>query len=215
MREAFDRELETLHQKLRRMGELCLEAIAAATQTLWASHSAKKARALEIRIDAIEEEIGTDCLRLLLLQQPVAVDLRLISAVMKLVSDLERMGDEAADIAELAIHLPPAAVQEAAPLRPMAEAVSKMLADSMEAIVCGDCALARQVQEHDDIVDRCYLELRRRLLRQIREAPHCSDHYLDLFLIAKYFERMGDHAVNVAEWAEYALTGHHPRTENK
>lgn len=214
MREGYVRELQTLHRKLTQMGVLCEEAIGAAMAALWGDHAPEEARELEIRIDAQEEEIGTLCLRLLLLQQPVAGDLRLISATMKLISDLERIGDQAADIAEIAGELPPDAVQDFSPLRTMAEAAAKMVTDSVDAFVRGDCTLARQVQRDDDTVDRCFLSLRRRLLRQIHEAPDHSEHCLDLFMIAKYLERIGDHAVNVAEWTEYALTGHHPRTEN-
>lgn len=215
MREDFDRELQALHRKLQEMGVLCREATTAAMETLWESHTSEKARALEMQIDALEEEIGSLCLRLLLLQQPVAGDLRLISAALKLISDLERIGDQAADISELAAELPPSAAQEAAPLRPMAEAVAKMVTDSVDAFVRGEADLARQVQKEDDAVDKCFRALRRRLIRQIHGSPDRSDHCLDLFMIAKYLERMGDHAVNVAEWAEYAITGHHPRTENK
>ena len=194
MRSKFDAQLKELGEKLTLMGAMCEEAIANSAKALLTGDSelAKKLAPLDLEIDRYERDIEALCLRLLLQQQPVARDLRQISAALKMITDLERIGDQAGDMAEAAIG---------------------MVTDSIEAYNKRDLALARSVIEHDDVVDDCFLSMKTALIEMIRSGSGDAEYALDLLMIAKYFERIGDHATNVAEWVEFSVTGIHKSSE--
>ena len=210
MRSRFDRQLVLLHQKLIEMGALCEDGIFSSMQALENDTGAiERTREIERDIDHAEGEIEALCMKLLLQQQPVAKDLRLISSALKMISDMERIGDQAADIAEITRFLQGDVLKNAEQLRRMAKAAAKMVTDSVESFVKGDLAMAKQVQEDDDIVDGLFEDVKKELIRRVAEDPASGEECLDLLMIAKYLERIGDHAVNVSEWVEYSITGVH------
>ena len=215
MRTRFDQQLETLHVELIRMGALCEDAISAATQALLQKDEtlAEAAEEAERELDRREREVENLCLKLLLRQQPVAGDLRQISAALKMISDLERIGDQAADIAELSreITLPE---EHSLHLATMAEAVARMVTDSVDSFVRSDLELARRVCRFDDWVDSAFEQVRDELIALMAADSAFGAQGLDLLMVAKYLERIGDHATNVAEWVEYSITGMHPAEEN-
>lgn len=214
MRSKFDAQLRELGEKLTLMGAMCEEAIANSAKALLSGDCelAKKLAPLDLEIDQYERDIETLCLRLLL-QQPVARDLRQISAALKMITDLERIGDQATDIAEIIPHLKGRTGSECQAMRPMAEAAIGMVTDSIEAYNKRDLALAKSVIEHDDVVDDCFLSVKTALIDMIRTGHGDAEYALDLLMIAKYFERIGDHATNVAEWVEFSVTGIHKSNE--
>jgi phosphate transport system protein len=194
------------------MGTLCQEAISAAAEALLRNDAALAAVAQEAEreLDRREREVEDLCLNLLLRQQPVARDLRAVSAALKMISDLERIGDQAADIAELSRHVELPTGNSAPHIANMAQAVIRMAADSVDAFVKEDLALARSVYGADDQVDALFLRVKEELAGLIAADSAYSGQGLDLLMVAKYLERIGDHATNVAEWVEYSITGHHP-----
>lgn len=212
MRNYFDRQLERLHQELMRMGALCEEAISASVLALLEDDQdmADTARAKEREIDQQEREIESLCMKLLLQQQPVARDLRTISSALKMIGDMERIGDQAADIAEITRHIGGAPLPSQVPIAEMTRAAAKMVTRSVDSFVQGDFALARAVMEYDDVVDQLFVEVKEHLTDLIRRDESLAGEALDLLMIAKYLERIGDHAVNVAEWVIYAITGSKP-----
>ena len=209
MRSRFERQLEELHGALTDMGELCREAISAAVAALLSGDREMAAQAVELEreIDRRERDIGGLCMRLLLQQQPVAKDLRAISSALKMISDMERMGDQAADIAEIAEQMGGAPLPGRLHITEMTQAAMKMVGGSVEAFVKSDLSLAEKVAEYDDVVDGLFLQVKGELTELIREDASAAGEALDLLMVAKYLERIGDHAVNVAEWVAYALTG--------
>lgn len=212
MRTRFDEQLELLNTELIEMGGLIEHAIQSAYDAL-RSHSADQARkaiAFDHEIDEKERRIEGLCLRLLLQQQPVARDLRLISAALKMITDMERIGDQAADISEIVImmdekydHVQPPEI----PL--MADATIDMVTRSIDAFVRRDSEVAQAVIDADDEVDDRFRQIRAGLITRIANEPQAAEHALDLFMIAKYLERIGDHAVNIAEWVLFSITGIH------
>ena len=202
MRNYFHEQLHQLHQELTEMGETCEAAISAASEALLKNDDALAAAA---------ENAEDLCLKLLLRQQPVAGDLRKISAALKMISDLERIGDQAADIAELAraIHVPVDNLH----IADMTEAVIRMVTDSVDAFVRQDLELARAVYAADDQVDALFDRVKQELIALIAADASNGGLGLDLLMVAKYLERIGDHATNVAEWVEYSLTGVHPNSQ--
>ena len=211
MRNRFGEQLERLHVEMIQMGALCEDAISAAAQALMKGDEdlARAAGEAEREIDQKEREVENLCLKLLLQQQPVARDLREISSALKMISDLERIGDQAADIAEIITFLDGRTGGECADIQSMAEATIKMVTESVDAFVNKDTALADTVIKHDDIVDEYFLKVKSSLIKLIAEKPDDGEYALDLLMIAKYFERIGDHAVNIAEWVEFSVTGVH------
>ena len=215
MRSRFDRQLEELHTALVELGALCESAISLSAGALLEGDREKAARVMEqeAEIDRREREIERLCLDLLLRQQPVAADLRTVSSALKMLADLERIGDQAADIAELAqFDLPPVGRDH---IRQMAQTAIRMVTDSVEAFVSADLDLAAAAIEEDDRMDELFREVRGDLVRLIREGQADPAQVLDLLMVAKYFERIGDHAVNVAEWVQFALTGRRPGGEEE
>ncbi len=215
MRNKFDRQLERLHQELTRMGALCEEAISASVLALLEDDQdmAETARAKERDIDQQERDIEGLCMKLLLQQQPVARDLRTISSALKMISDMERIGDQAADIAEITRHIGATPFPGQARIAEMTQAAAKMVTSSVESFVQRDLDLAQAVIRYDDVVDQLFGEVKRELTALIRRDASSAEEALDLLMIAKYLERIGDHAVNVAEWVAYSITGFRPQEE--
>ena len=212
MRKTFDQQLELLSQELTHMGALCETAIASATEALKKRDVAlaKQAIAADQEIDQQEREIERLCLKLLLQQQPVARDLRQISSALKMITDMERIGDQAADISEIVTYMSEEnIIQELDRIDAMARASSQMVTQSVDAYVKKDLDLAKKVIEDDDAVDRLFEEIKRELIKMIAADPGCGEQALDFLMIAKYLERIGDHATNIAEWVEFSVTGVH------
>ncbi len=211
MRKHFDEQLAALNDELTRMGAMCEEAIAAASEAL-ATGDLKPADhvlSLEGEMNRMERTIETLCLKLLLKQQPVAGDLRQISAALKMITDMERIGTQAADIAEIITFLDGRTGGECEQIRLMAQAASQMVTESIDAFVKQDITLAGEAIERDDVVDRLFLQVKSSLIELIAQTPADGGYALDLLMIAKYFERIGDHAVNIAEWVAFSVTGEH------
>ena len=208
MRNVFHEQLDQLNVELIKMGAMCEEAISAATKAYLEGDRelGQRAVALEQDIDHKERDIESQCMNLLLRQQPVASDLRVVSAAMRMISDMERIGDQASDIAEIARDMKRSAVVREVPMEEMAAAAVKMVTDSVDSFVRGDLDLAHSVIVQDDGVDQMFLDVRSKLIVLIAQGKD-GELCLDLMMIAKYFERIGDHACNIAQWVEYALTG--------
>lgn len=217
MRTRFDEQLRQLKIELIRMGSLCEEAISISAKVLEGDSKAPVERvfSLEHEIDQLEHDIETRCMRMLLQQQPVAKDLRVISAALKMISDMERIGDQAADIAELTGYVADTIQQQnRLHITKMARAAVGMVTESVEAFVQGDLQLVQKVIRDDDAVDGLFLRVRQELVQALKDESGKPNAILDLLMIAKYFERIGDHAVNVAEWVEYSITGVHKSSEH-
>ena len=211
MRNRFDTQLLELNNELIAMGALCENAIASSVKALLTEDLKLAASAIRIdqEIDRKEREIESMCLKLLLQQQPVASDLRLISSALKMISDMERIGDQAADIAEMTTHLEGDGMDSQLHIAEMARATIKMVTDSVDSFVRRDLDLARAVQAYDDVVDGLFNRVKTEIIELIARDSASGEDCVDLLMIAKYFERIGDHAVNIAEWVEYAATGQH------
>lgn len=209
MRSRFDEQLALLNQELITMGSLCEQVIALASSALTegSTETASKIAPVDREIDQMERDIESLCLRLLLQQQPVARDLRQISAALKMVTDMERIGDQAEDIAEIIPFLNGRTRDEHLQIGRMAEGAIRMVTDSVEAYVKQDTRLADAVIAYDDIVDACFCEVKDNLIGLIAGNPKDGEYALDLLMIAKYFERIGDHATNIAEWVQFSITG--------
>ena len=211
MRSRFDEQLATLNKELIEMGALCEEAIADAAKALTTADekTAAKVEPLEAEINQKERDIESLCLKMLLQQQPVARDLRQISAALKMITDLERIGDQASDIAEIITFIDKKAGVDCEPICLMAEATIRMVTESIDAFIKRDVGIAQQAIAHDDTVDDYFLKVKRSLINMIAQRPADGEHALDLLMIAKYFERIGDPAVNIAEWVIFSVTGVH------
>ena len=208
MRNVFHEQLDQLNVELIKMGAMCEEAISAATKAYLDGDKELGQRAVQLEqdIDHKERDIESQCMNLLLRQQPVASDLRVVSAAMRMISDMERIGDQASDIAEIARDMKRSAVIREVPMEKMAAAAVKMVTDSVDSFVRGDLDLAHSVIVQDDGVDQMFLDVRAKLIALIAQGKD-GELCLDLLMIAKYFERIGDHACNIAQWVEYSLTG--------
>lgn len=212
MRNRFDEQLDMLNTHLLEMSALIERAIENATQALLRQdvEAANTAIAADSEVDHKEREIESLCLKLLLQQQPVAKDLRLISAALKMITDMERIGDQAADIAGIVIYIADQpCVKELTYLPRMGQNAITMVRGSLDAYVRKDLALARQVMAMDDAIDELFDVVKNELIGRIRADAVSGSQAVDLLMIAKYYERIGDHAQNIAEWVEYALTGRH------
>ena len=211
MRSKFDEQLRTLNEKMTLIGTECESIIALSVKALLENNKEFAKKALEDghKIDLLEREIESICLKLLLQQQPVAKDLRVISAALKMITDMERIGDQAEDIAEIIITLDSKIKNEFSDIKTMSEAVIKMVTESVEAYVKGDVSLAKKVIEYDDVVDNAFTTIKNTLISNIANNTENGEYAIDLLMIAKYFERIGDHAVNIAEWSEFSVNGIH------
>lgn len=211
MRSRFDEQLNTLNTEMIEMGAMCEEAIALASKALTTGDVSLAERVSELSadIDQKERDIESRCMKLLLQQQPVARDLRQISAALKMITDMERIGDQAEDIAEIITYLEGRTAEETVHIRDMAAETISMVTDSVDAYVKNDIVLAKAVIAHDDKVDEYFDIVKCRLIKMIAETPENGEYALDLLMIAKYFERIGDHATNIAEWVIFSVTGEH------
>ena len=213
MRNRFDRQLEQLNNELINMGSLIEEAIEMAITALM-KQDAKKAKEIvdfDEEIDEKEREIESLCLKLLLQQQPVARDLRQISAALKMITDMERIGDHAADISEMTILMAGTPyIRNIEHLQTMAKEAMVMLVKSIEAYVEKDLEKAEKVIESDDVIDDLFDQIKAELIDAIHQNPDNGEQAADLLMVSKYFERIGDHATNIAEWVIFSITGNHP-----
>ena len=212
MRSRFDNQLAELNRELIEMGAMCEESIGMALKALMEGDKAlaKKVAGLDVAIDQKERSIESMCLKLLLQQQPVARDLRRISASLKMITDMERIGDQTADIADIVIATKSTEEKNLKDINRMAEATVKMVRDSVSAYVQKDLELARKVMDADDEVDDLFDLVKGDLVKFISDHKgSAGDEAIDLIMIAKYLERIGDHATNIAEWVEFSITGIH------
>ena len=211
MRNRFDEQLFELNREIIEMGAICEEAIASAVRALTTGDMelAGRVKANGSTIDQKERDIENRCMKLLLHQQPVARDLRLISAALKMITDMERIGDQAEDIAEIVTFLNGHTMEDIRMIEEMAREVIKMVTASVDAFVKKDVQLAKKVIEQDDIVDDSFSKVKSGIITLITENHADGEFALDLLMISKYFERIGDHATNIAEWVIYSVTGTH------
>lgn len=211
MRSRFDEQLELLKTKMIQMGAMCERAIANAAKALIQGdiEMAKKAVEMDQEIDLMEREIESLCMKLILQQQPIARDLRQISSALKMITDMERIGDQAADISEITMLANIKTTDDTSRIKDMARATMKMVTESIDAYVRQDLELARAVIDYDDVVDELFNDVKKDLIRLINFDADNGEYAIDLMMIAKYFERIGDHATNIAEWVEFSITGTH------
>ena len=211
MRNRFDLQLKQLNDDIIEMGNIIERAIEMGVYAL-IGHDTDKAKQTinyDMDIDHMERDIEALCMKLLLQQQPVARDLRQISAALKMITDMERIGDQASDIAEIIGFLKGRGGEDCAFIGQMGEATIRMVSGSIDAFVRRDTKLADEVIAHDDIVDAYFLKVKTALIQYIAASPDDGEYALDLLMIAKYFERIGDHATNIAEWVIFSVTGVH------
>lgn len=212
MRNKFEKELELLNDDLIEMGNLIESSIEAAVTALINQNVELAQRVVEgdREVNDKEKVIEGRCLRLLLQQQPVAKDLRLISSALKMITDMERIGDQASDISELTIRIGNEPfIKELVHIPQMAEATIKMVRESIDAFVKRDIDLVQKVILYDDIVDDLFNIIKDELIELIRTNVEAGEQAIDLLMVAKYFERIGDHSQNIAEWVYFAITGEH------
>ncbi len=209
MRSKFDEQLDLLHKELITMGALCENAIAMAAKALADGDTkiAGQVSELSVGIGQKERDIESMCIKLILQQQPVAKDLRVISSALKMVTDMERIGDNSWDIAEIVAMANIGASDNTLTLQDMARATIKMVTDSIDAFVKKDVGLAKEVVAYDDVVDNYFDEIKTNLIGQFGDPESDGEKVLDLLMIAKYFERMGDHATEIAKWVLFSITG--------
>lgn len=210
MRNRFDEQLETLNKELIKMGSLIEYAIENATDAFISQNNekAQMVTSFDKEVDEKEKEIEGLCLKLLLQQQPVARDLRQISAALKMITDMERIGDQAADISEIVMMLGKyPELKEMIHIPKMAEATIKMVKESIDAYVKKDLELAKQVIDYDDVVDDLFVVVKDELIELIRSNAKQGEAAADMLMVAKYYERIGDHATNIAEWVIFSITG--------
>ena len=211
MRDFFQEQLKELNRELIRMGAACEEIIALASRALtdMDEELVRKVATIGAQIDESERTIETICLKLLLRQQPVARDLRQISAAMKMITDMERIGDQAEDIVEIIPFMNAHPDERFPKIREMAKAAQSMVTGAVDAYVKQDLDLAKKVMAHDDVVDDYFTQVKNGIIDIIAAEPSQGEYALDLLMIAKYFERIGDHCTNIAEWVEFSVTGVH------
>ena len=209
MRNKFDEQLETLHIELIKMGALCEEAVTAAICALEKNDPAMLDKVFEAdsEIDQKESDIERLCMKLLLQQQPVATDLRVISSALKMITDMERVGDQASDIAEISRFIITGGPGINEDIKKMAKEAFKMVTDSVDSFVKKDLELARKVIAYDDVVDKWFATMKTEVIDMISKDSTKGEYSIDLLMIAKYLERIGDHATNIAEWVEFSITG--------
>ena len=210
MRKRFDQQLEELNVELIKMGSLCERAIRRAVELLQNPEDTRVSDVdrIEEEVNHKEREIETLCMKLLLQQQPVAKDLREISSALKMISDMERIGDQAQDIADMARFMQVKEIAHKIHIGEMAEATIKMVTESINSFVKKDLKAAAAVVKYDDVVDDLFLKIKTVPAMMEKDSQN-AEYYIDLIMIAKYFERIGDHAENIAQWVEYSITGSH------
>lgn len=211
MRMHFDQQLEELNLELIKMGALCERAIRRAADQLLneKENEVQAVERIEDEINHKERDIENLCMKLLLQQQPVAKDLRMISSALKMISDMERIGDQAQDIADISRFVKVQEIAHKMNIGKMAEATIKMVTESIDSFVKKDLDSAAAVVKYDNVVDDLFLKVKTELPKLLQQDPQNAEYYIDLIMVAKYFERIGDHAENIAQWVEYSITGTH------
>lgn len=211
MRKTFDEQLMQLNREMITMGSLCEKVIAMAAKSLLEGDKDLAAKVVlsDSEIDQKEREIEAMCLKLLLQQQPVARDLRIVSSALKMITDMERIGDQSADIAEIVTMANITASDDTLHIGNMARAAIKMVTGAVDAFVSRDVRAAVEVIKYDDVVDDLFNKVKHELLEMLSTSSEKGEYALDLLMIAKYFERIGDHATNIAEWVVFSITGRH------
>ena len=211
MRDFFQEQLNELKRELTIMGSNCEEIIALASRALtdMDGELVRQVATIGGQIDESERTIETICMKLLLRQQPVARDLRQISAAMKMITDMERIGDQAEDIVEIIPFMNAHPDEKFPKIREMAKAAQTMVTEAVDAYVKQDLELAKKVMAADDVVDDYFAQIKNGIIEIIAAEPSQGEYALDLLMIAKYFERIGDHCTNIAEWVEFSVTGIH------
>lgn len=215
-RNRFESQLDTLNVEMIKMGALCEEAINMSVKA-FIEHDQEAVKTVfekEDEINRKEKEIENLGMRMLLQQQPVAKDLRAISSVLKMIADMERIGDQAANIADIATHSVDNKLQSKVHIKDMTVATVKMVTDSVDSFVKKDLDFAREVMKYDDVLDALFKKVRSELITIIGDSKADGEQCIDLLMVAKYLERIGDHATNIAEWVEYSITGEHPKVKN-
>ena len=213
MRSKFDEQLDRLNKEMMKMGSAIEDSIRKAVDALVRQDAelAKKVMIQDEEIDREQKTIENICFNLLIQQQPVAKDLRLISAALKMITDMERIGDHATDISEITIELSKESyIKKLDHIQQMAKETMVMLVQSVEAFVNKDMDKARTVIVHDDVVDDLFNKVKAELIAMIHEDVNAGEQASDLLMAAKYFERIGDHATNISEWVIFSITGQHP-----
>ena len=208
----FERQLEELHVQIITMGSLCEKVISLSNRAIRGDDCVREIFDTDREIDTKEREIENHCMRILLHQQPVAKDLREVSAALKMISDMERIGDQASDIAEICSFLQGWETESRLHIRDMAEATMKMVTESIDSFVKKDLNIAKEVILYDDVVDELFGKVKQELIGLLTREDRneeLGEFCIDMLMIAKYFERIGDHATNIAEWVEYSITGTH------
>ena len=211
MRKHFDDQIAQLGEQMMAMGALVENTIERAIRALQTDDMAEAAaiRDGDHIVDEKEREVEAMCIHMLLQQQPVARDLRTISAALKMITDMERIGDQAEDIVDLIPKMQRAPEEHSSQIEEMAKAAKYMVNQAVDAYVRQDLSLAKQVMEYDDVVDSFFNQIKTDILTRIAQKPTEGEYALDLLMIAKYFERIGDHCTNIAEWVEFSVTGIH------
>lgn len=212
MRSNFDKQLAVLQNQLTEMATFIENSIDCAATALITGDLSKAEKSVEYHaeIDRMEHDIEALCLRILLLQQPVARDLRVVSAALKMITDMERIGDQARDIGEILLDSPHRIkIKADSGISDMATATIKMVHDVVDAFIKNDMPMAEKVIEYDDVIDQLYIDVKNQLIDEIRNGDIDVNAEVDLLSIAKYFERIGDHATNIAEWVIFSITGRH------
>ena len=212
MRNRFDTQLLEMNNELISMGALCENAIASAVKSLLEGDIKLAAAAIRIdqEIDHKEREIESMCLKLLLQQQPVASDLRMISSALKMITDMERIAVQSAEISELTIRMEETPyIKKLEHVQQMAKETILMVVKSIDAFVNKDLELAQEVISMDDVVDDLFIKIKQELIGLINQDASNGEQATDLLMIGKYFERIGDHAVNIAQWVTFSITGEH------
>lgn len=216
MRNRFDRQLVTLNDEMIEMGSMIEKAIQQAITALITQDVAKAKEIIDYDedIDHQEKTIENLCLKLLLQQQPVARDLRVISSALKMITDMERIGDHASDISEMAILMAEKPyIKKLEHIQEMAKEASLMLVGSIEAFVNKDLQKTHDIIVRDDVVDELFETIKRELIDMIHKDPDVGDQAMDLLMVAKYLERIGDHACNIADWVTFSITGTHDQAK--
>ena len=210
MRSRFDEQLATLNKELIEMGALCEESIACAVKALFDEKTDEmitKVNDNEEETDHMEHDIEALCMKLLLHQQPVAKDLRCVSSALKMISDMERIGDQSQDIAEIAGFVHSTDLAGKVHISDMANEAISMVTMSVDSFVRKDVSLAKKAIDADDKVDSLFLKVKEELIDLVRSDSGDAEYFMDLLMAAKYFERIADHATNIAEWVVYSITG--------
>ncbi len=211
MREYFDNELQQLNDDLQNMANIALKMITIASNNIgkYNEDELSKVKQLFEKIDRKEKYIESECMKLLLLQQPVASDLRQISSVMKIINDLQRIGDQIENISEIIDITSKTCTSKDEYVLDMADITTRMLNDSVAAFINKDLKLALDVIERDDRVDDDFKAIKNQLIDIIHENKNDGEYVIDILMCAKYFEKIGDHCVNIAKWTVYYITGSH------